>query len=213
MEKTKTCPCGCGLPCKRYDRKADNTFCGFSNFAPDCPRQKRNQRPLGYRRIHSTVDRRRLYWLVKVATPSTYRAEHRIRMEQKLGRTLRRHEHVHHIDGDTLNNAVENLIVVSAADHIRIHHPPIERWSIKYDACTECETMTKPHRGNGLCGACLRRFYIRKDLEYHREQQRQYQQAHKEQRLVYARTARAANPERYAEYARTARARKKAVAS
>lgn len=45
--------------------------------------------------------------------------EHRWIMEQHLGRQLERWEHVHHIDGDHLNNTLENLEVLSNADHQR----------------------------------------------------------------------------------------------
>lgn len=42
-----------------------------------------------------------------------YVAEHRLVMEKKLGRLLRRTEVVHHIDGAETNNAPENLMVFS----------------------------------------------------------------------------------------------------
>jgi len=40
-------------------------------------------------------------------------------MEQHLGRKLESWEHVHHIDGNHLNNNIENLEVLSNADHQR----------------------------------------------------------------------------------------------
>jgi hypothetical protein len=49
------------------------------------------------------------------------RHEHRVIAEQKLGRTLRKGEVVHHIDGDRLNNAPENLAVMTQAEHMRQH--------------------------------------------------------------------------------------------
>lgn len=45
--------------------------------------------------------------------------EHRWLMEQHLGRKLETWEQVHHIDGNHLNNAIENLEVLSNADHQR----------------------------------------------------------------------------------------------
>jgi hypothetical protein len=48
-------------------------------------------------------------------------AEHRLIAERMLGRPLQRDEVVQHVDGDPLNNASENLQVMSRAEHL-IHH-------------------------------------------------------------------------------------------
>ena len=48
-------------------------------------------------------------------------SEHRYVMEQKLGRPLLDEEHVHHIDGDKLNNDPSNLELTNGTDHIGIH--------------------------------------------------------------------------------------------
>lgn len=45
--------------------------------------------------------------------------EHRWIMEQHLGRKLERWEHVHHINDDSSDNRLENLEVLSNADHQR----------------------------------------------------------------------------------------------
>lgn len=44
-------------------------------------------------------------------------AEHRLIIEQKLGRRLTRGENVHHIDGDTENNKPNNLILLTPQEH------------------------------------------------------------------------------------------------
>lgn len=47
--------------------------------------------------------------------------EHRAVMEQHLGHKLDKHLHVHHIDGDKSNNTLENLQVLTATEHDRLH--------------------------------------------------------------------------------------------
>lgn len=50
--------------------------------------------------------------------------EHRLVASQALGRGLRPGEHVHHINEDKLDNRAENLEVVDATEHARLHHQP-----------------------------------------------------------------------------------------
>lgn len=56
----------------------------------------------------------------------TYKQEHRIVMENHLGRELDSDEIVHHIDGDGENNALDNLRLTTRAEHARLHTK--ERW-------------------------------------------------------------------------------------
>lgn len=60
----------------------------------------------GYRIIY--INKRKIY-------------QHRHVMEQVLGRKLDRKEHVHHKDGDRLNNDPSNLEILSASEHARQH--------------------------------------------------------------------------------------------
>lgn len=49
------------------------------------------------------------------------RHEHRVVAEKILGRPIGPDEHVHHLDGNKQNNNPENLLVLSAKDHIALH--------------------------------------------------------------------------------------------
>ena len=69
---------------------------------------------------------------------------HRYIMAQHLGRPLRADEEVHHINHDPLDNRVENLVVMSRADHIALH--AAERLVYADEKqCVECGRRFKPN--------------------------------------------------------------------
>ena len=51
---------------------------------------------------------------------SGYIKEHRLIMEKKLNRYLNKNEHVHHIDYNKTNNKINNLIVLSNSEHMKL---------------------------------------------------------------------------------------------
>lgn len=56
-----------------------------------------------------------------------YKSEHRVIVEKMLGRELRQDELVHHIDGNKKNNNPDNLMIVTRAEHAKIHREQIDR--------------------------------------------------------------------------------------
>lgn len=55
-----------------------------------------------------------------------WRLRYRIFIEEKIGRKLLRNEFVHHIDENPLNDDLNNLVVLSLAEHNSIHKKKIK---------------------------------------------------------------------------------------
>lgn len=68
------------------------------------------------------------------------RAEHRVVMEEHLGRKLRSDEQVHHINHDRFDNRIENLMVVNAKEHGKLHS--------KYEYTKVCKVCGKAFTPN-----------------------------------------------------------------
>jgi RNase P subunit RPR2 len=74
------------------------------------------------------------------------REQHRIVMERHLGRLLTTEEQVHHINHVRHDNRIENLVVVSHAEHVELHREVFER------ECPKCGKVFKPvHQKTKYC--------------------------------------------------------------
>ena len=93
------------------------------------------------------------------ANANGYVLEHRLVMERHIGRLLRRDEHVHHRNENRADNRIENLEVVSRAEHNRIHKSA-PGWSFGHGSCRRCGTTDRPHTAHGLCRPCYRSQYV-----------------------------------------------------
>ena len=124
IRRTKKCQCICGKV-KDVDinslRDKTSRSCGCMNhfFQKPKPHQGKPLIVHGYRVIYKPDHKYATKW---VCGPG-FVFEHRYVMECFLGRSLRADEHVHHKDGNKLNNSLDNLEVLSREDHARLHHP------------------------------------------------------------------------------------------
>lgn len=77
-----------------------------------------------YRDKHGFQKSNKLPHTYKVITTPTGKRmrEHRWIMQEHLGRKLESWEHVHHINGDSLDNRLENLVVLTNSQHQLIEY-------------------------------------------------------------------------------------------
>lgn len=133
--KKKMCLCGCGEVVQPY-LKTNGRVNIYPKYVPGhgylayskalkeryATEPHPLSRAIGSRRKHKT--RELVYWQVKLKHGGRWAYEHRKVAETKIGRKLSRHEHVHHINEDTLDNRPENLEVLTISEHNR-HHSAI----------------------------------------------------------------------------------------
>jgi hypothetical protein len=96
------CTCGCGAKTTLNGRGEPNRFVHGHN---------RRGTGIGWKQNG--------YWYVSVDGRKV--AFHRFVMETLLGRRLTGDEVIHHLDGDPSNNDPDNLVILTRAEHARLH--------------------------------------------------------------------------------------------
>ena len=95
-----------------------------------------------------------MYKKIRISSTKT-RDEHRLIMEQHIGRSLEKNEVVHHVDGDKSNNHISNLRLMTDKEHRSIHckelwqNPSyrlkriehVKQWHAKQDKSYKCRTL------------------------------------------------------------------------
>ena len=71
---------------------------------------------------------------MKVAEPNIWRLQCRLVWESRYG-CLRRDDVIHHINGNTLDDRLENIIAIPRSDHPRYH----SRWGLKPISSSQLE--------------------------------------------------------------------------
>lgn len=86
-----------------------------------------------------------------------YVYRYRLLMESLVGRFLLPSEIVHHKNHDPGDDRPDNLEIMSADRHNRLHATQLRnsgRWARKHDRCVRCGSTDRRHKGNGLCTKC-----------------------------------------------------------
>lgn len=88
---------------------------------------------------------------------------HRHLASVKLGRWVTKSDHIHHINGDKLDNRLENLDILTNSTHASLHNPPVV---FRVITCNNCGKNYEVHRENikrKFCSmSCYEEYYIKK---------------------------------------------------
>lgn len=106
--------------CKRLSDYREKKFCCPSCYS-DFNSGERHWNWIG--RSKRTKD-----GYIRITTEKNKRRyEHRIVMENLIGRKLTADEHIHHLNGDSSDNSINNLVILSNSEHRKLETIKAER--------------------------------------------------------------------------------------
>lgn len=121
------------IKCKFCENECESTPSGTKEFCnKTCFNAYRSKTYRGERAFHwkggridndgyiAVIVKDHPYGLKK--TNTQYILEHRLVVEKHLGRYLLPTEHVHHVNGNKKDNRIENLILLTNSDHLKLHY-------------------------------------------------------------------------------------------
>lgn len=97
---------------------ADRRFCSTS-----CNDKSGEKNPNWKGGVQTSAHGYRMTKIVQLEGRGKYRPQHRLVMEQRIGRALKNVEAVHHVNGDKADNHPLNLLYFRRhSAHLRLHH-------------------------------------------------------------------------------------------
>lgn len=155
------CP-ECAKISRRRQREVTCDYCGKMFFRQVCYDKRKNKHifcckecEAEFRKLNNTTSEWRGGHIGKTTGYKYIRVngkdigEHILVMITHLGRPLEKNEVVHHIDGNKLNNSLENLQLMTRKEHAKLHNNRGK--TVK--ECVRCGKVRVIH-GRGLCGSC-----------------------------------------------------------